>query len=64
MVDDAIVGGEILEQWQCFKIHGMSLNRYLGSGKLELLKKEVESLTNIQLKTIQYLLSSKDCLKK
>ena len=46
-VDDAVVGVEILEQWQRLKVHGMSLDRYLGSGKLELLKREVESSTGI-----------------
>lgn len=50
MVDDMIVGVEILEQWQRLKVHEMSLERYLGSGKLELLKREVESSTEIPLK--------------
>ncbi len=37
-VDSAVVGVEILEHWQRLKVHGMSLERYLGDGKMELLK--------------------------
>ena len=44
-VDPAVVGIEILEQWQRLKVHGMPLERYLGEGKMELLKREVESAT-------------------
>lgn len=51
-VDAAIVGVEVLEHWQRLKVHGMSLERYLGGGKMELLKREVESSTGIQLKTL------------
>ena len=42
-VDAAVVGVEILEHWQRLKVHGMSLQRYLGEGKMEQLKREVES---------------------
>ncbi len=42
----------------------MSLDRYLGSGKLELLKREVESSTGIQLKTMPRWLISEDRLKE
>lgn len=51
-IDDAVVGAEILEQWQQLKVHGMSLERYLGPGKLELLRREVEFSTGIPLKTM------------
>ena len=51
-VDQAIVGVEILEHWQRLKVHGMSLERYLGEGYMELLKREVESSTGIQLKSL------------
>ena len=51
-VDDAIVGVEVLEQWQRVKVHGMSLERYLRPSKMELLKREVESSTGILLKTM------------
>ena len=34
-IDAAIVGVEILEHWQRLKVHGMSLERYLGEGKME-----------------------------
>lgn len=63
-VDDAVVGVEILEQWQRLKVHGMALDRYLGSGKLELLKREVESSTGIQLKTMPRWLISENRLKE
>ena len=49
-VDPAVVGVEVLEHWQRLKVHGMPLERYLGEGKMELLKREVESATGIQLK--------------
>ena len=52
MVDDAVVGVEILEQWQRLKVHGMSLQRYLEPEKLELLRRKVESSTSILLKTM------------
>ena len=51
-VDAAIVGVEILEYWQRLKVHGMSLDRYLGDGKIELLRREVESSTGIKLKAL------------
>ena len=51
-VDMAIIGVEILEHWQRLKVHGMSLERYLGEGSMELLKREVESSTGIQLKAL------------
>lgn len=63
-IDDVVVGVEILEQWQRLKVHGMSFKRYLEPGKLELLKKEVESLTGIPLKTMPCWLINEDCLKE
>lgn len=51
-IDSAVVGVEILEHWQQLKVHGLSLERYLGEGKMELLKQEVESSTGIQLKAL------------
>ena len=50
-VDTAVIGAEALEHWQRLKVHGMPLGRYLGEGKMELLKREVESSTGVQLKT-------------
>ena len=47
MVDQAIVGVEILEYWQRLKVHGMSLKRYLGEGSMDLLKCKVESSIGI-----------------
>ena len=63
-VDPAVVGVEILEHWQRLKVHGMSLERYLGEGKMELLKREVESSTGIQLKTLPRWLISEDRLRE
>jgi len=57
-VNVAIVEVEILKHWQRLKVHGMSLDRYLGDGKMELLRREVESSTGIKLKTLpQWLIS-------
>lgn len=42
----------------------MSLERYLGLGKLELLRREVESSTSILLKIMFYWLINKNCLKE
>ena len=63
-VDPAVVGVEVLEHWQRLKVHGMPLNRYLGEGKMELLKREVESATGIQLKTLPRWLISENRLKE
>lgn len=50
-VDEGVVGLEALERWQRLKVHGMSLARYLGEGKMDLLCREIESSTDIKLKT-------------
>ena len=52
MVDAAVIGAETLEHWHCLKVHGMSLDRYLGKGRMEIFRREVESSTGVQLKTI------------
>ena len=56
-VDNAVIRAEVLEQWQRLKVHGMSLEIYLGLGKRELLRREVESLTGIPLKAIPHWLT-------
>ena len=33
-VDAGVIGVEALERWQRLKVHGMSLGRYLGEGKM------------------------------
>lgn len=58
------MGVEVLEQWQRLKVHGMSLERYLGPGKMKLLKREVESSTSISLKTMPRWLINEDRLKE
>ena len=63
-VDEAIMEVEILEHWQRLKVHGMSLDRYLGERKMELLKQEVESSTGIQLKTLPHWLINENRLRK
>ena len=63
-VDPAVVGVEILEHWQRLKVHGMSLERYLDEGKMELLKREVESSTGIQLKILPRWSISEDRLRE
>ncbi len=51
-IDEKVIGVEALERWQRLKVHGMPLARYLGEGKMELLRREIESSTGIQLKTL------------
>ena len=53
-----------LEQWQRLKVHGMSLERYLGPAKMKSLKREFESLTGIPLKTMPRWLITEDCFKE
>ena len=50
-VDPAVIGVEALERWHRLKVHGMSLERYLGDGKMELFRREIESSTGIRLKS-------------
>lgn len=52
IVDQAIVRVEILEHWQCLKVHGISFKKYLGKRSMELLKHKVESFIGIQLKSL------------
>ena len=40
IVDWAIIGVEALERWHRLKVHRMSLERYLGDGKMELFKEK------------------------
>lgn len=42
-MDAVIIRVEIIEHWQQLKVHEISLERYLGERKMELLKREVES---------------------
>ena len=63
-VDTAVIGIEVLENWQRLKVHGMPLERYLGEGKMELLKREVESATGIELKTLPRWLISESRLRE
>lgn len=50
-IDEAVIGVEALERWERLKVHGMSLARYFGEGKMELLSREIESSTGIKFKT-------------
>ena len=63
-VDQAIVGVEVLEHWQRLKVHGMSLERYLGEASMELLKREIESSTGIQLKSLPRWLINENRLRE
>ncbi len=47
VVDTGVIRVEALERWQRLKIHGMSLAKYLGEGKMEVLCREIESSTGI-----------------
>ena len=46
-IDEKVIGIEALERWQRLKVHGMSLARYLGDRKMELLRREIESSMGI-----------------
>ncbi len=63
-VDAGVIGVEALERWQRLKVHGMSLARYLGKGKMEVLCREIESSTGIQLKTVPRWLISESRLEE
>lgn len=52
MIDRAVIGIEALEHWQSLKTYGTPLQRYQGKGRIELLKREVESSIRIKLKTV------------
>ena len=43
---------EVLKYLQRLKVYRMPLESYLGEGKMELLKREVESVIEIQLKAL------------
>lgn len=49
-IDSELVRVEVLEHWRRPKVPGMSLQRYLGGGKMKVLKRKVESSTDIQIK--------------
>ena len=51
---------EILEHWQRLKVHGMLLEKYLGEGNMDLLKRKVESSTGMQLKFLPRWLINKN----
>lgn len=62
--DPTIVGIEILKHWQRLKVYGMFFERYFRESKIELLKQEVKSSTDIKLKTHLRLLISKNQLRE
>ena len=59
IVDQAVIGVEVLEHWYRLKVYEMSLERYLGDRKMELFRREIKSLTGIWLKTTPRWLISK-----
>lgn len=63
-VDALVLRVEILEYWQHLKIYRILLERYLGDRKIDFLKKKVELLTRIQLKTVPHWLVNKNRFKK
>lgn len=64
LVDDAVVGVEIIEHWQRLKVHKISLARYPGPDKMELFKKEVKSSTGIAFKEMPQWFANKNRLKE
>lgn len=67
VVDVTVIGVEALEHWQRLKMHGISLAKYLGEGKMEVFCQEIKSSTGMKLKTVPCWLISeiqlKDCLE-
>ena len=63
-VDERVIGVEALERRERLKVHGMSLSRYLGEGKMKILCREIESSTEIQLKTLPRLLINETQLEE
>lgn len=57
-VDLGVIGVEAIERWQKIKVHEMSLTRYLGKRKIEVLCCKIKSSTGIQLKMIPHWLIS------
>lgn len=46
-IDQAVIGAKTLERWHSLKVYGISLERYLGEGKIELFRWEVKFSTEI-----------------
>ena len=63
-IDNAVIRIKIFEHLYWLKVHGMSLDQYLGPGNMELLRKEVKFSISILLKTISRWLINKNRLKK
>lgn len=60
-VDSVVVGIKVLENWQRLNVYKMPLERYLGEGKMVLLKKEAWLAPGMRLKTLpQWLISKTD----
>lgn len=54
MIDQVISRVEILKHWQHFKMHEISLKKYLEEERIKFLKYKVKSSTSIQLKSLLY----------
>lgn len=52
VVDPAVARIKILEYWQQLKLYGIPLGKYPRERKMELLRREVESATAIELKIL------------
>lgn len=50
MINKEVIGVEALKHLQKLKVYKMSLVKYLGKKKIELLWREIESSTEIKLK--------------
>lgn len=48
-LDPAVVKIEKTEKWRKLRVHGVSLDRYLGDGGLDLAKEEIELMTGESL---------------
>lgn len=64
LIDKKVDKVEVPIRWQQLKVYGMSIARYLGEGKIEILCREIEFSITIHLKTLSCWLINKIQLEK
>lgn len=64
IVNPGVIRVETLERWQRLKVHGISVARYLGEEKIEILYQEIKSSMRILLKIVSCQLINESQLEK
>lgn len=64
LINKEVIGVEAFKHWQKLKVYKMSLVKYLGKKKIELLWREIESFIEIMLKIFLHWLINKTQLEK